>query len=90
LTIDWQSCFRAWKCAVHALQQQKQDASNFLYAFRAWRNHLKTEKAQKVAAEAVRKQHELEAYHLQELDRLKLHSMDDLEFEREQFNRSIT
>lgn len=61
-----------------------------MYSFRAWKNHLLINRAQADAAEAKREKDDLEIRYQEEINRLKEISNSDLQFEREQFNLSIT
>jgi hypothetical protein len=88
--LPHQICFRFWKHATHAQKLQKQDAANFMSSFRAWKNLLTTRKAQHAASEALREKDALKLHYQMEIDRLKHQSTCDLEFEREQFNISIS
>jgi hypothetical protein len=61
-----------------------------LHFFQAWKNFILITRAKAEADDAMRERDALELRYQQEIQRMIETSASDLEFEREQFNLSIT
>jgi hypothetical protein len=85
-----QNCFRKWQRAARAQKLQKHAAANFLHYFQAWKSIILISRAKAEADDAIRERDALKLRYQQEIQRMKETSASDLEFEREQFNLSIT